>query len=112
MATDAVDDVAARSGKDASKTQFWRNHIDTWRQSSLTQRGYAKQNGLGVARFVYWKNKFYPTTKQKKKDFVPVKITTTHQPMRLVHPSGVTIECPVGTDVTWLRSLLGLTRAP
>ena len=111
MDIDAREDVSARPGQNESKTQFWRDHIDTWRQSDLTQRGYAKRNGLGVARFVYWKNKFYPTTPPRKKDFVPVKITTAEQPIRLIHSTGVMIECPVGTDVTWLRALLGLTRA-
>ncbi len=108
MATPSRNKIASTPGQNTSKTQFWRDHVDTWRRSGQTQRGYAKQQGLAIPRFVYWKNKFYPNTPLKAKDFVPVQITTTQSPVRLIHPNGVTIECPAGTDVSWLRSLLWL----
>jgi hypothetical protein len=111
MDTDTNDAVSARPGKDEDKTQFWRDHVDAWQASGKTQRGYATQHGLSVARFVYWKNKFYPRSTTKAA-FVPVQITTTQHPVRLIHPNGVMIECQVGTEVSWLRSLLGLSSAP
>jgi hypothetical protein len=105
-------DLSSLPGKDAAKTAFWKQHIDAWRDSNLTQRSYAAEHGLAIARFVYWKNKFYPNTSQaKKKRFVRARITTTQHSIRLIHPNGIVIECGVGTDVSWLRSLLGLSSA-
>jgi len=96
---------------DANRTAFWQQHIDAWRKTTLTQRGYAKQHGLSIARFTYWKSKFYRNAPVTKKDFVPVRVTEPQGPIRFMHPSGVVIECSTGTEVTWLRSLLGLEDA-
>jgi hypothetical protein len=40
-----------------------------------------------------------------------VRVTATRRPVRLIHPGGLVIECQAGTDVSWLQSLMGLTRA-
>jgi hypothetical protein len=104
-------DPSLLPGRGATKTAFWKQHVDAWRDSELTQRDYAKQYGLVAARFVYWKNKLYPNPRTKQKQFVPVRVATTQHPIRLIHPSGFIIECSPGTDVTWLRSLMGLPGA-
>lgn len=112
METDTSDGVSARPGQNDAKTRFWREHIDAWQQSNLTQRAYATQQGLPVARFVYWKNKFYPNRASSRADFVPVRVATpSASSLRLILPSGVIIECTTGTDVSWLRALLGLAVA-
>lgn len=106
-----VTDPSSLPGRAVAKTAFWQQHIDTWRDSELTQRVYARQHGLAVARFVYWKNKLYPNPRSKQKQFVPVRVAATQHPIRLIHPNGLIIECNPGTDVIWLRSLMGLTSA-
>jgi hypothetical protein len=94
------------------RTTFWRQHVDSWRESSVSQREYARTQGLPIARFTYWKNKLYPNTQVQKKDFVPVRMGASSGGVRLTHPSGLIIECPVGTDTAWLHSLLGMPHAP
>ena len=106
-----VNDLSSLPGQDTAKTAFWKRHVDAWRDSNLTQRGYASKHDLAIARFVYWKNKFYPGTPMVKSKFVPARITMTQHPVRLIHQNGIMIECGVGTDVSWLRSLLGLSGA-
>jgi len=110
MDTEVID-PSSLPGQDASKTAFWKQHIDAWRHSKLTQRDYAKQHDLAIARFVYWKNKLQPSPRKRQKQFVPVRVTPTSHPVRLIHPGGLVIECHAGTDVFWLQSLMGLTRA-
>ena len=104
-------DPSSLPGRAAAKTAFWQQHVDAWQTSKLTQREYAKQHGLAVARFVYWKNKLSPNPRAKKKQFVPVRISTPQQQIRLIHPGGYVVECHAGTDVSWLRSLMGLNSA-
>jgi hypothetical protein len=96
---------------DATRTSFWREHINAWRDTGQTQREYARQHELSIARFTYWKSKFYPTTTVLKDSFVPVRLSAAPNPVRLIHPNGLIIECPAGTDVPWLRLLLGLADA-
>ena len=107
----AITDPSSLPGSDTAKTAFWQQHVDAWRASKLTQRGYATEHSLGVARFVYWKNKLYPNPRDKKKQFVAVRVATSQQQIRLTHPDGFVVECTTGTDVTWLRALMGLNNA-
>ena len=107
-----IDHLVSDADKQENRTQFWKDHIDGWRNSKLTQRGYARKHNLAIARFTYWKTKLYPTVPVVQNGFVPVQLKQSqHGPVRLSHPSGIVIECSAGTDVSWLRSLLGLTNA-
>jgi len=104
-------DVSSLPGQATAKTAFWQQHVKAWQDSKLTQRAYAKKHGLVVARFVYWKNKLYPSSRTEQKQFVPVRATTPQHSVRLINPNGFVIECTAGTDVSWLRSLMGLNSA-
>lgn len=111
MDTEVTNDLTTMPEDDETRTVFWQHHIDTWRDASLTQRAYARQHGLSIARFTYWKNKFYANRSVTNTNFVPVRLAESRRPVRLIHPSGVVIECSAGTEVSWLRSLLGLVDA-
>lgn len=111
MDIDKPKDMAAMPDDDESKTAYWRQHVSAWRDADLSQREYTRQHGLSIARFTYWKNKFYPSTPVRKKDFVPVRLGSPAGTVRLLHPSGLVIECAAGTEISWLRSLLGLSDA-
>ena len=112
MDTSKPESQAVMPVSNQGRTTFWRQHVDCWQESSLSQREYARTHGLAIARFTYWKNKLYPNVPVQKKDFVPVRMGAPSGGVRLSHPSGLVIECPVGTDVGWLHSLLGLPHAP
>ena len=111
MKSDIVNVTTPSPDNDATRTAFWREHINAWREAGQTQREYARQHELSIARFTYWKNKFYPTTALVKDSFVPVRLAAAPSPVRLTHPNGLVIECQVGTDAPWLRLLLGLADA-
>ena len=103
--------LSAMPDNDQDRTTFWHQHVQAWRGASTSQREYARAHGLSITRFTYWKNKLDPTTLVRKKDFVPVRLGSPSGSVRLTHPSGLVIECPVGTDITWPHSLLGLPNA-
>lgn len=90
-----IADPSSLPGRDDAKTAFWKQHVDAWQDSKLTQRAYAKRHGLTVARFVYWKNKLRPNPRKQQKQFVPVRVTATQYPVRLIHPGGLVIECQI-----------------
>lgn len=104
-----MENLPAIAESDSEPTAFWTQHVEAWRQTSLSQREYVRQHDLPVARFTYWKNKLYPGNKPA--DFVRVDIANSSL-VRIHHPSGTVIECQSGTDTHWLQALLGITHAP
>lgn len=40
------------------KRRFWKQHIEDWQASDLSQVEYCRQHRLIVHRFTYWKQKF------------------------------------------------------
>ena len=114
MEADVNDELSAVADDNEAKSRFWQHHLNAWQASGLTQRAYARQHNLPAARFTYWKGKFYPGTsidKASKSAFVPVRLDSLQSPIRLRHPGGVIVECPAGTDVNWLRLLMGFNSA-
>jgi hypothetical protein len=39
------------------KECFWREHIQRWRESRISQVGYCREHGLKETAFTYWKGK-------------------------------------------------------
>jgi len=96
-----------------AKHAHWKRHVEAWQGSGLSQRAYAQQHNLVFTRFVYWKNKLQPNHRVSRKSFAAVKLdpVQSSMPVRLILPTGLIIECQAGTDVVWLRSLMGLSHA-
>jgi hypothetical protein len=98
---------------DQTREDFWREHVETWRRSGLSQSEFAQTQGLVLSQFSYWKRKFDSVTHTtSRKSFVPVTMTGHSPTVRLLHPNGLVIECLPGTDTGWLRSLIGISDAP
>ena len=94
----------------AEKNKFWQAHIETWKQSGISQSAYCRGKGLSLRSFGYWKKKFFrklPVT------FVPVAVKTFPFPIGLSGPSlklltrtGFGIEIGDGFKPETLRKLL------
>ena len=41
-------------GSMQARREVWIAHIETWRDSGLTQVGYCQQHGLNSKRLAYW----------------------------------------------------------
>jgi hypothetical protein len=42
----------------AAREGYWREHVESWRESGLSQAVYARQAGIHHATLGYWKRKF------------------------------------------------------
>lgn len=50
-----------------SKESYWREIVETWQQSKLSQVGFCKQHDLKYDVFVYWRCRFLKQEKQAGK---------------------------------------------
>lgn len=47
-----------RPMKSVEKRRFWKNQIETWQASELSQAAYCQQHQLKLSTFTYWRTKF------------------------------------------------------
>lgn len=90
--------------------RFWENHVSSWKQSSLSQAEYCRQNDLPLHRFYNWKAKFEP---QK---LIPVEvkekpnsqyISMEIEKIRIQLPNGIELRVPSSLSIESL--IPGLT---
>ncbi len=85
-----------RSEKLDQKRAFWKQHIESWRSSGMTQTAYCGQHELKAHQFVYWKKRFVQTNTGIT--FVPLKIRRSVQSASgMCSPS--TFRLTVGRDL-------------
>ena len=89
--------------------EFWKEHLDGWRQSGQTQVAYCASHGLGIKSFARWKRKEKNAAQTVKLPLtlVPVSlgIPATDSVVRLRSPGGWRIEMSAG-GAPWLADLL------
>jgi hypothetical protein len=96
--------------------------IERWKESGLTQTKFCTVEKLSVKVFSYWLRKYrqeegrsvHPGEKAAE-SFIPVKVSAPvpqvnvcSDPGRIdvAFPNGVQISCPVGIDITQLKTLI------
>ena len=75
----------ATSRNSTHDTPAWKNHIDQWKKSGLSQVAYCRQHQLDESQLSYYKRKFAGTLVASKKQektngFVSVQLTPEVQP--------------------------------
>lgn len=98
--------------EDRERSQFWRNHLDQWSRSGITQNAYCKANDLKSNRLTYWKNKF--KRQNLPVEFVQIPSTRIsqslhsqpRQALRLNVDLGFQIEIPDGFSKITLTQIL------
>ena len=53
------------------KRSYWKQHIDSWQETGLTQTEYCRQHQLKHHQLVYWKKRFLQI--ETDVSFVPLK---------------------------------------
>ena len=94
------------------KRSYWKQHIDSWQETGLTQTEYCRQHNLKHHQLVYWKKRFLKT--EKNVSFVSVKLEELlEMPARqdqasliLVINNQFKIEIRAGFDTQLLRQLI------
>jgi hypothetical protein len=94
------------------KRSYWKQHIDSWQETGLTQTEYCRHHNLKHHQLVYWKKRFLKS--ETDASFVPVKLEDLldipAQPKRaslsLVINNHFKIEICPGFDAQLLRQLI------
>jgi hypothetical protein len=78
------------------KRQFWKNHVEHWQQSGLSQRSYCRKHDLKTNHFYYWRRRIL--SPQGEISFLPVALPerfSSHQKTTVVRihaPNGFIVE--------------------
>jgi hypothetical protein len=51
----------SRQEENGEKRRYWKEHLDAWRASGLSQVEYCRQHDLSRFQFQYWKRRFQPS---------------------------------------------------
>ena len=94
------------------KRIYWKQHIDSWQETGLTQTEYCRQHNLKHHQLVYWKKRFLQT--ETGVSFVPLRLEELldipAQPDRaslcLVINNQFKVEIRAGFDAQLLRQLI------
>lgn len=94
---------------------YWKQHIENWRSSGLTQVAYCRQHELRAHQFTYWKKR--STAPDSAITLVPLKIRG-HLPcdqnsasLRLIMGQDLAIEIRPDFDPPLLRRLIATIRS-
>ena len=107
----------SRAEQVEQKRAYWKQHIDSWQQTGLTQAEYCRRHNLKHHQLVYWKKRFLNT--ETGVTFVPLKLEDLldipsgpeHASLTLVVDHQFKIEIRAGFDPQLLRQLIFSLRA-
>lgn len=74
--------------------EFWKNHIEQWSESGLSQNAYCRKNNLRPNQFTYWKQKFKNQTLPAK----IVELSTAQVAQMFIPPDQVALKLNIGSD--------------
>jgi hypothetical protein len=91
---------------------FWKQHIDSWQATGLTQTEYCRRHDLKHHQLVYWKKRFLKS--ETNVSFVPFKLADlldipsqpTQAFLSLVINHHFRIEIRAGFDAQLLRQVI------
>jgi hypothetical protein len=106
--------VTGPSGRRAHGEQYWREQVEAWRVSGLTQSEYCRRGGVNWYGFRYWKGKVdfevgSPTPKETK--LVAVKVPRAgggRGEIRIRVGGRYVVEVAEGFEGSTLRQVLDL----
>ena len=102
----------SRSEQIAKKCRFWKQQIEQWKDSGLTQIEFCRLHDLKPHQLTYWKKRFQPT--ELPVSLVELKWASTFQtppcpnpsPLRLIVNEQLRIDVDRGFDPLTLQQLV------
>jgi len=94
------------------KRTYWKQHIDSWQETGLSQVEYCRQHNLKHHQLVYWKKRFLKTETDvsfvalQLKDLVDIPAHPDRSSLSLVINNHFKIEIRSGFDAQLLRQLI------
>jgi len=92
------------------KRRIWKELIECWQHSGLSQVAYCRERELKPHQFTYWKNRFAQT--EADISFVPLRfsqnlpVAIAASSLNLFTPNGYRIEVGAGFDALMLKQLI------
>jgi hypothetical protein len=88
-------------------TKRWKQHIELWQKSGLTQAGYCQREGLNRKTFSARLSEFRSSRSPTSSVLIPIQVEAmaTGQ-IVLHHAKGHRLELPASVSVPWLGELL------
>ena len=94
------------------KRTYWKQHIDSWQETGLSQSEYCRRHNLKHHQLVYWKKRFLKT--ETEVSFVPLKLEDLldipprqdQASLTLVINNQFKVDIRAGFDVQLLRQLI------
>jgi hypothetical protein len=94
------------------KRIYWKQHIESWQETGLSQTEYCRRHKLKHHQLVYWKKRF--SKSEAGVSFVPIKLDDLmdipahpdHAALRLLINDHLKIEIRHGFDAQLLRQLI------
>ncbi len=70
--------MAAQSGR----REFWQAHVETWRESGLTQRAYCREHALPEEQLSHWKHRLHKAQRRARTPsrLVPIRVLQESTP--------------------------------
>jgi len=99
------------------KRTYWKQQIDSWQQTGLTQIEYCRRHNLKHHQLVYWKKRFRKTETQvsfaslKLEDLLDIPSPPQRASLCLIINDQFKIEIRAGFDAQLLRQLIFALRA-
>jgi len=105
-------DQLSRAEQLEQKHTYWKQHIESWQETGLTQTEYCRRHNLKHHQLIYWKKRFLKT--EASVSFVPLRLEELldiqGQPdsvgLCLVINNHFKIEIRHGFDAQLLRQLI------
>ena len=98
------------------KRSYWKQHIDSWQETGLTQAEYCRRHNLKHHQLVYWKKRFLDTetgvsfVSLKLEDLVDIPAQPDRDSFCLVIDNHFEVEIKAGFDAQLLRQLIFVLR--
>ena len=105
-------DQLSRAAQLEQKRSYWKQHIDSWQETGLTQTEYCRHHNLKHHQLVYWKKRFLKS--ETDVSFIPIKLEdlldlptqSDCAALCLVINNHLKIEIRAGFDPQLLRQLI------
>jgi hypothetical protein len=106
-------DEISRAEQLEQKRSYWKQHIDSWQETDLSQAEYCRRHNLKHHQLVYWKKRFLRT--ETGVSFVPLKLDDflmdrppqpDRQSLCLEINNRFKVEIRAGFDTQLLRQLI------
>lgn len=95
-----------------SRVRYWTRHIEAWKESGLSQRGYCKREGIAVSTLQWWCRRLRERDPAEAPRLVPVAVAAIpdvpDEPIEVVLLSGRRLRLAAPRDETELARLVRL----